>query len=130
MLIDNDAGAQSVYGAIAGVTKKKKPTGSEPFIHLVGNLYVVPTPPIKGSPITTIENFFEDAVLQAVLNGKTFNPTDDKDNEKNYGKAAFARDVVAKNAGTIDFSAFSEILNRINLVIADYAVKKTTIAIP
>jgi len=68
--------------------------------------------------------------LQAVLNGKTFNPTDDKDNEKNYGKAAFARDVVAKNAGTIDFSAFSEILNRINLVIADYAVKKTTIAIP
>lgn len=130
LLIDNDKGAKSVYGAIAGVTKKKKPNGSESFIHVVGNLYVVPTPPIKELTNTTIENFFEDAVLNVVLNGKTFNPGNDKDNDKSYGKAAFARDVVAKNAATIDFSAFSEILNRINWALADYAVKKTTLAVP
>lgn len=130
LLIDSDNGAHSVYGAIAGVTNKKKPSGSESFIHVVGNLYVVPTPLTKDSTSTTIENFFHDTLLKTVLNEKTFNPKDDKNNEKNYGKAAFARDVVARNAATIDFSAFSEILNRINSVLADYAVKKTTLAVP
>ncbi|MGS4866377.1 hypothetical protein, partial [Acinetobacter baumannii] len=44
VLVDNDAGAKDIYGAIAGITKKPRPTGKEQFIRVVGNMYVVPTP--------------------------------------------------------------------------------------
>ena len=58
VLIDNDLGANSIYGAIAGITGKRKPTGSEQFIHVTGNLYVVPTPLGAGGAKTMIEDFF------------------------------------------------------------------------
>jgi RNA-directed DNA polymerase len=121
VLIDNDSGANSIYGAIAGITGKKKPTGTEQFIHVVGNLYVVPTPLGSGDSETMIEDFFDAETLKALLNGKTFSKKSDGDNEKEYGKAAFARDVVEKNAGTINFKGFKGILDRVAAVIAEYA---------
>ncbi len=44
VLIDNDSGANSIYEAIAGITKAKRPEGHADFIHVTANLYVVPTP--------------------------------------------------------------------------------------
>jgi RNA-directed DNA polymerase len=125
ILIDNDSGADNVYGAIAGITKKKKPAGKAKFIHVVGNLYVVPTPlGLKDAP-TMIENFFDATTLATQLNGKTFIPGKDADNEKNYSKSIFAHQVIAKNWKSIDFSQFKEILDRISAVIDDYAAKTT-----
>lgn len=130
VLIDNDSGANSVYGAIAGITKKKKPTGLEPFIHVMGNLYVVPTPFAPDKVPTMIENFFDDATLETKLSGKEFDWGKDKDDDKHYSKAAFARDVVAKNADSIDFSKFKSILDPVVAVINDYAKKLPSLAAP
>jgi hypothetical protein len=123
VLIDNDSGAHSVYGAIAGITKTKKPKGTAPFIHVLGNLYVVPTPLSPTGDETLIEDFFDPAILKTTLNGKTFDPGKDMDDKKHYSKAAFARDVIAKNSASINFSEFHGILDRIDIVLKDYAIK-------
>lgn len=123
ILIDNDLGANSVFGAIAGITGKHKPTGKEPFIHVTQNLYVVPTPLGSAGSQTMIEDFFPPSTLSEKLNGKAFDRAKDADNTTHYGKAAFARDVVSKNASTIDFSGFDSILDRMVAVLADYASK-------
>lgn len=123
MLIDNDSGADAVYGAIAGILKIQKPKGQKPFIHIYENLYVVPTPLGPNSKQTSIEDFFDEATLATKLNGKSFERKDSADNQHHYGKAAFARDVVAKNAATIDFSGFQPILERIEAVIKHYSAR-------
>ena len=130
VLIDNDLGANSIYGAIAGITGKKKPTGSEQFIHVTGNLYVVPTPLGAGGAKTMIEDFFDAPTLSITLNGKTFSREKDIDEAKHYGKTAFARDVVEKNAGTVDFSGFKGILDRVAAVVAEYTNTHTVVAGP
>ncbi|WP_316872327.1 retron Ec67 family RNA-directed DNA polymerase/endonuclease [Ralstonia mannitolilytica] len=123
VLIDNDSGANNVYEAIAGITKKPKPAGMADFIHVTGNLYVVPTPLGRGKKKTAIEDFFDDKTLSVVLNGKTFNRNKNIDETVHYGKVPFAINVVAKNADTIDFTKFKKILDRVVKVIDDYAIK-------
>ncbi|APW37050.1 hypothetical protein RD110_07445 [Rhodoferax koreense] len=122
LLIDNDLGADSIYGAISGLLKIKKPKGLRPFIHLFSNLYVVPTPLGPGNSQTMIEDFFDAATQAVTLNGKTFS-RQDEDSSKHYGKAAFARDVVAKNADSIDFNGFRSILDRLRDVLLDYPTR-------
>lgn len=126
VLIDNDSGANSVFGAISGITGTHRPTGKETFIHVTKNLYVVPTPLGLNGAKTMIEDFFSPATLNETLNGKAFGRSNDTDTPTHYSKAAFARDVVAKKASTIDFSGFDEILDRLVAVFADYAAKHPT----
>jgi len=121
VLIDNDSAANSVFGAIAGITGKRKPTGAASLIHVTSNLYVVPIPKGPAGEDTKIEDFFDVSTLATKLNGKSFNPKNkDSDNTSEYGKAAFAREVIAKGANTIDFTRFASILDRIVDAIADY----------
>jgi RNA-directed DNA polymerase len=122
LLIDNDQGADSIYGAISGILRIKKPKGLRPFIHLFSNLYVVPTPLGPNKEQTMIEDFFDTATQAITLNGKTFSRKDE-DSSKHYGKAAFARDVVAKHAESIDFNGFRPILDRLRDVLLDYATR-------
>lgn len=124
VLIDNDNGANSVYEAIAGITKKKKPAGMAPFIHVTSNLYVVPTPLGPKKAPSCIEDFFDKATLATPLNGKHFYGKKDADDSVHYGKTAFALNVVAKDAGKIDFKKFHPILERIVSVIDDYEAKQ------
>jgi RNA-directed DNA polymerase len=93
VLIDNDKGADVIYGAIAGITKKPRPKGTKPFIHVTGNLYVVPTPLGLGGEKTAIEDFFDDETLATTLGTKTFSREKNIDETKQYGKSAFAREV-------------------------------------
>ncbi|RBB35983.1 hypothetical protein DPV79_26930 [Burkholderia reimsis] len=121
VLIDNDNGAHSIYEAIAGITKKPKPEGRADFIHVTSNLYVVPTPFGPKKKQTAIEDFFDEHTLATQLNGKTFNRSNKSDDsDKFYGKGAFARDVVAKQANTIDFTKFRAILDRVMKVLDHY----------
>lgn len=124
VLIDNDKGADSVYGAIAGITKKKMPTAMPPFIHVTGNLYVVSTPLDPKMKHSSIEDFFDKEILETPLNGKLFSRKKDADDSGHYGKAAFAINVVAKGADKIDFKKFHPILERIVNVIDDYEAKQ------
>lgn len=129
VLIDNDSGANSIYEAVAGITKKKKPLGRADFIYVTGNVYIVPTPFGAGGAFTAIEDFFDAETLATELNFKKFNRKNkNEDSEDFYSKAAFARDVVAKGAGTIDFRKFNVILDRIEKVLGDYEVRRKTLA--
>ena len=121
VLVDNDSGSKAIYGAISGITKKPRPSGKEQYIHVVGNMYVVPTPLGPGGADTAIEDFFDAKTLAATLRTKTFSRAPKIDETKHYGKTAFAREVVEKNAGSIDFSKFSRILDGVAAVIADYS---------
>lgn len=120
IVIDNDKGADSIYEAIAGITKKKKPMGFADFIHVISNIYVVPTPPVGGVKETDIECLFDAKTLSHIINGKSFNKAKSINENKEYGKAPFAVEVVAKHCSTIDFSGFQPLLNRIELAIEHY----------
>ncbi len=128
VLIDNDSGANSIYEAVAGITKKKKPLGRADFIYVTGNVYIVPTPFGEGMSFTAIEDFFDAETLAKELNFKKFNRKNkDEESEDFYSKAAFARDVIAKDASNINFSRFKVILDRIEKVLDDYEVRQKTL---
>lgn len=123
ILIDNDSGADDIYGAVSGITKAPKPKGMAPFIHVTGNVYVVPTPLGAKGEKTAIEDFFDSTTLATELGGKTFSRAKKIDTPTQYGKAAFARDVVAKKADSINFDGFKVILQRIEAAITDYSAR-------
>lgn len=123
VLIDNDSGADDIYGAISGITKSPRPKGLAPFIHVMGNVYVVPTPVGPENKKTAIEDFFDSATLATQLGDKKFSRAKKIDPASQYGKAAFAREVIAKKADSVDFGRFSAILDRIVAVIQDYSAR-------
>lgn len=126
IVIDNDSGAQKIYQAIAGITKKPKPSGRNKFIHVIENIYVVPTPPAKGITNTDIECLFTDATLNEELSGKKFNKSKEIEDSSEYGKTAFAINIVAKKSGEIDFTGFVPLLERIQEAMDHYykSIKK------
>ncbi len=109
ILYDNDAGAKSIRHAIKNASHVT-PTGNEPFVHVVKNLYAVPTPLPAGTPSSKIEDLFDAATKATVLDGKTFNDGNGFDVDKHYGKKVFAHKVVRPKADTIDFTGFRPLL--------------------
>lgn len=119
VLIDNDDGAKPIYNVLKEITGKK-PEGTEPFIHVAGNLYVVPTP-LLPSGSSTIEDFFDAATKAMPLKGKTFSASNKPDLKTQYGKADFAYKVIQPNAEKIIFDEFKGILDRFVSVIEQHA---------
>jgi RNA-directed DNA polymerase len=117
LLVDNDGGANSIYGYIKGTTKVAEPK-NERFIHLFRNLYVVPTPLTPEKPIATmIEDFFDDDLKKTLVEGKSFDPRKQDKDHTSYGKVIFAHRVVRPKADAIDFSGFKQLLSNLSLVI-------------
>lgn len=124
-LVDNDSGATDkgkIYGTIADLTNKPKPTGHEKFIHVSGNMYVVPTPLTGKATSSCIEDFFYKATKEIPYLGKAFDPKCLKDTATHFGKATFAFEVIKPNAGSINFSKFKRLLKSLVGVI-DYHTK-------
>ena len=119
VLIDNDSGAKPIYNTIDELTHKK-PAGTEPFIHVAGNLYVVPTP-LLGTNQSMIEDFFDAATRRILLNGRSFNPSDKFNTKLEYGKADFAYKVIQPNANRINFDQFKLVLDRFVAVLDAYS---------
>ena len=65
ILYDNDKGAKCILDAIKDVSKVL-PTGAEPFVHVIKNMYAVPTP---GAP-SKIEDLFDATIKATMVNGK------------------------------------------------------------
>ena len=125
ILCDNDSGPSSVFKAAkakAGVVISK--TTTDPFYYLGNNLYLVKVP--EGTPPADrdIEDLFDPVLLKTVLDGKTFDKKKEHGDEKSYGKVVFAEKVVRANAAAVDFTGFSELLDRIAQCVSDYAAKK------
>jgi len=119
ILYDNDTGAKSIRNAIKNVSKVM-PTGAEPFVHVIKNLYAVPTPLGAAATSSKIEDFFDASIKAAVLDGKTFNPGDGFDRDKHYSKKVFAHKVVRPKADTINFSGFRPLLTNLTAAISKH----------
>jgi hypothetical protein len=124
IFLDNDDGAKGVLSMI----KKNFDitiSGTESFVHICHNLYIILTPLTSTGKATAIEDFFPKNVRDEKLSGKTFNTGRKKkfDPAIHYGKAPFAEKVVAAKRTTIDFSKFAPILDRLSQAIGDYAQK-------
>lgn len=123
LVIDNDSGANGIYNRLHKFLKlPRKPDGSEEFYYYGNNLYIVPTPLEAGGGHTMIENLFDPALLQTVVNNKTFNPDEKASSSLYYGKSKFVENVVIPNKSTIDFSGFTKLLDTISKVIDNHAL--------
>ncbi len=131
ILCDNDDGPKDVFKNAQKKTRKPvSKTSTDPFYHLGNNLYLVKVP--EGNPATSrdIEDLFPPATLGKLVNGKQFDKKKEHGDDTAYGKTKFADDVVRQNAGTIDFSAFDDLLRRIVECLIDYKAKSAAKALP
>jgi RNA-directed DNA polymerase len=126
LLIDNDDGASSIYNIVRTVSKAAvKPNGSDSYYPVSHNLYVVPTP-LNGKTKSMIEDCFDANVLKTKINGKSFNPSNDRiDRKTEYGKSVFAERVVKKNQNAIAFQGFKPLLERIDAVLVAHSKSQT-----
>lgn len=123
LVLDSDDGVGPIAGVIEKLFGVKFSWGSKnDFYHVTDNFYVVKTPE-NGSKKTCIEDLFPIAIRQKKLNGKIFNPSNNIDITKEYGKEIFAKHVV-KVDKSIDYSGFDPLLDRLCKVIADHASKR------
>jgi RNA-directed DNA polymerase len=133
VLIDNDSGANEIFGLLKGKKFNIKDISHKddvPFYHLDGPLYLVKTPAKGADHKSCPESFFAPTVLAMKLNGKTFNPEKEHEAPGEFGKVMFAEQIVRPNAATIDFSEFDPFLARIDAVIDDYEKRKAASAAP
>ncbi|HWN49468.1 MAG TPA: RNA-directed DNA polymerase, partial [Xanthobacteraceae bacterium] len=122
ILIDNDNGAKEIFNTLSknyGVAVDLK--SPDLFFHVTENLYLVKTPERGWDGLSCIEDFFEPSLLKTELDGKKFNPKKDHGADGEYGKFAFAEAVVRPRAGTINFSGFAPLLERVAAAIDDYS---------
>ena len=121
IVYDNDTGAKSIRNVIKNVAKIG-PSDNEPFVHVIKNMYAVPTPGADSK----IEDFFDDTTKATVVGGKTFNDGKAFKREQHYSKTVFAHRVVRPKADTIDFTGFCPLLTNLVAVIN----KHKTLIIP
>ena len=120
ILYDNDTGAKCILDAIKKACKVLPPD-TEPFVHVIKNMYAVPTPGADSK----IEDSFDDTIKATVVGGKTFNDGKGFKRDQHYSKKVFAHRVVRPKAGTVDFTGFRPLLT--NLVAAINKHKASTI---
>lgn len=121
ILIDNDDGAKDLWKVLSKHYKISVSLQSpEPFFHVTDNLYLVKTPEKGTTGESCVEDFFEPDLLATELDGQKFNAKKKHDADGEYGKFVFAEKVVRPNAGTINFSGFIPLLERIVAVTEHY----------
>jgi hypothetical protein len=123
ILYDDDDGARNIQNAIKGAAKRKVAQFA-PYVHIVKNLYAMPTPKINGNTTSKIEDFFDDNVKLMKLGGKSFTAENTFDTNNHYGKRIFAEQVVQKHAPTIDFSGFKPILGELVKIIRSHEIAR------
>lgn len=119
VIIDSDDAAKGIWSFVQSITKQK-PTPSDPYTHVRGNLYVVPVPLPPGESSAAIESGFDAAALAIKVDGKMFCADKTFDEKLYFGKMVFAHKVVTPNADTINFKGFTQLLTNISKAIADH----------
>lgn len=129
ILYDNDIGAVPIRNAIKNASHATV-HGTEPFVHVVANLYAVPTPFLNGSDPSKIEDFFDAALKTTQVRGKTFNDANGYNTATQYGKSIFAHEVVRPAADTINFDGFQTLLTNVAAAIAAHTAVSAGAAPP
>lgn len=132
LLVDNDKAGREVLnvakngsGKKNGKRNKKKDMAKEECIHHVHrNLYLVLTPQCQGKDESKIEDLFDSSTLGIKIEGKSFNPSDEKATDSTYSKAVFARKVVEERASSISFEGFRPLLDAISQVIEEHYAQR------
>jgi len=119
VVVDSDDAAKGIWSFVQSITKQK-PTSSDPYTHVRGNLYVVPVPLPPGQLSAAIEGGFDAATLAIKVDGKSFCADKTFDEKLHFGKMVFAHRVVTPNADAINFKGFTQLLTNISKAIADH----------
>lgn len=112
-------GAPKIRRAVEQAAKIKL-KGTEPYVHVVRNMYAMPTPLLNGDQQSKIEHFFDAITKATVLGGKTFNDRKKFDITKHYGKRIFAEQVVKSMPNSINFVGFQPLLTVLQEIIRDH----------
>jgi retron-type reverse transcriptase len=126
-LYDKDSGATQIEKII----KERYKVGvkaTDAYVHVVRNLYAVPTPLVAGATESKIEDFFDTATKAITISGKTFHTGKDFDPAKHYDKKIFAYGVVRPRADEIDFTNFRPLLTNLTAVIKAHSLTITEAA--
>jgi hypothetical protein len=125
MILDNDSGSNGgggIFQCLLGksfpnITITSKDTlRKEKWIWVTKNLYIIFTP-LNGEQESSMEDLFDESVLKRTLSKKTFNRTNNKCKDNEYGKEAFAKGIVLKRRKKINFTKFSIIFDSITEII-------------
>jgi RNA-directed DNA polymerase len=127
ILYDSDSGAAKIRSAVEQAAKIKL-KGTEPYVHVVRNMYAMPTPLLNGNQQSKIEDFFDAAAKATVLRGKTFNDRNKFDITKHYEKRIFAEQVVKAKTNSINFAGFQPLLTVFEDIIEGYAAGGSGVA--
>ena len=115
IVYDNDDGAKAIRNVVRNTYNMS--IGDGTFTRVFRNLYLVATPRAPSE----IEDLFDGTVRAIQIEGKTFKSEGkDFNPHQHYGKAVFARRVVAARAPRIDFSNFRSLLEPIVDGILDW----------
>lgn len=115
LLYDNDSGAKPIRSAVKEA-RGNQLSGKEDFALVTKNLYVIATPLLNNEAESKIEDFFDKSIKKSIVDGKTFNDSNNYKSDHHYGKKIFAHRVIRPNADSIDFTGFHPLLT--NLVAA------------
>lgn len=128
LLLDNDSGAKGFFSLIKSYSRKKTPVdGMEDFYHLAANVYAIFTPIVTSKANSSIEDFFEPALLEKKIDGKSFNRNNEElDENTEYSKMIFATQVVRPNIAKINFDNFDPILARIESAIKAHIMRQVS----
>ena len=122
IVIDNDSGASGIFKMLKNIFGTAVThTSKADFYKIYENLYLVKTPESNTDGHSAIEDFFDSSVTARLISGKPFDRNKDHGDSSSYGKQVFAEKVVKPEMGTIDFSKFSPLLERIGNAIDHHA---------
>ncbi|HEH9427744.1 TPA: retron Ec67 family RNA-directed DNA polymerase/endonuclease [Aeromonas sobria] len=125
IFVDNDTGPKDLINYVNKIDGKElfpstvTNIRSSEFVHVFHNLYLVLTPKINNDD-TDIEYFFTEKDRLRQYKGKCFNIFSKRDPDNDLSKEAFATHVIHANKKDIDFSGFTEMLDRIVKVLKHY----------
>lgn len=133
MILDNDSGStgsNGIFNALVGksfpnITVSVEVLRNQKWVWVTKNLYLIFTP-LNGKDDSSMEDLFEDSVLQRKLGGKVFNRTNKKCGPNEYGKEVFATGVVLKQRENINFSKFSSVFDSVLEIIQHHAHQKSS----
>ncbi len=125
LVVDNDSEAKGIFTEISRLTKKN-PSRTDQYFHIAGNLYMVLTPLKAGEGKSIIEDCFGEEVRSLNLGGKTFKPDGKADSESHFSKHILSQ-YVRENAAKINFTGFTELLNRITAAIKAHQNKQIAV---
>lgn len=129
IILDNDDGFDIIDSLLKGKKMQATPYPNVPgnnayrgasFIHVTDNLYLVLTPLAVPDKQTAVEDLFPQATREELVDGKALSLKKEFDRTTHYGKDIFAKKVILAKKGTIDFSGFNVLLNRVVQCITHY----------